>query len=37
MDLEVDRDNLYISPIAEPIANEKLENKQLKLTKKRMF
>ena len=37
MDLEVDRENLYISPIAEPIAGEQLEDKLLKLTKKRTF
>jgi len=36
MDLEVDRENLYISPIAEPIAGEQLEDKLLKLTKKLM-
>lgn len=31
---EVDKDCLYVSPIAEPMAGEKLEKKLLKLTSK---
>ena len=33
-EIEVNREKLYISPIAEPLAGEKLENKLYKLTKK---
>ena len=35
MDVEIDRDNLFVSPIADPVAPEKLEGKILKLVKKR--
>ena len=33
-EVEIKRDQLYISPIAEPLAGEKLEEKLLRLTKK---
>ena len=32
--MKVNRDQLYVSPIAEPLAGEKLEEKLYKLTKK---
>ena len=33
----LDKDNLFVSPVASPIANDKLEAKILTLTSKRRF
>ena len=32
--IEIDKNNLYVSPIAQPLAGDKLEKKLLRLTKK---
>jgi hypothetical protein len=33
----LDKDNLFVSPVAQPMAGEKLEEKILSLTQKRTF